>query len=93
MKYVVKDRTSLPWGGGGGVWFPAYSNITCTGKGVKILSTNQWFRITSCNELIGSAVLNHCTAPCVRPHCVCSILREHVQFCKFDKADATADVQ
>ena len=26
-----KDRISLP-----GVWFPAHSNVTCTGKGVKI---------------------------------------------------------
>ena len=25
--------------------------------------------------------------------CVCSVLRAHVQFCRFDKADATADVQ
>ena len=24
---------------------------------------------------------------------VCSVLRAHVQFCRFDKADATADVQ
>ena len=32
-------------------------------------------------------------APCVRPRCVCSVLRAHVQFCRFDKADATADVQ
>ena len=29
----------------------------------------------------------------VRPHCVCSVLRALVQFCRFDKADATADVQ
>ena len=32
-------------------------------------------------------------APCVRPRCVFSVLRAHVQFCRFDKADATADVQ
>ena len=32
-------------------------------------------------------------AACVRPRCVCSVLRAHVQFCRFDKADATADVQ
>ena len=32
-------------------------------------------------------------APCVRLRCVCSVLRAHVQFCRFDKADATADVQ
>ena len=32
-------------------------------------------------------------APCVRPRCVCSVLRPHAQFCRFDKADATADVQ
>ena len=25
--------------------------------------------------------------------CVCSVLRAHAQFCRFDKADATADVQ
>ena len=40
------------------------------------------------------AVRNHCRthpAPCVRPRCVCSVLRAHVQFCLFDKADATAD--
>ena len=30
-------------------------------------------------------------APCVRPRCVCSVLR--AQFCRFDKADVTADVQ
>ena len=44
----------------------------------------------------GSAVRNHCRthpAPCVRPRCVCSVLRAHVQFCRCDKADATADVQ
>ena len=43
-----------------------------------------------------SGVQNHCRtypAPCVRPHCVCSVLRAHAQFCRFDKADATADVQ
>ena len=27
--------------GGRGVWFPAHSNVTCTGKGVKIDLTNQ----------------------------------------------------
>ena len=32
-------------------------------------------------------------APCVCPRCVCSVLRAHAQFCRFDKADATADVQ
>ena len=32
-------------------------------------------------------------APCVCPRCVCSVLRAHAQFCQFDKADATADVQ
>ena len=39
--------------------------------------------------------LHCCThlAPCVRPCCVCSVLRAHAQFCRFDKADATADVQ
>ena len=31
--------------------------------------------------------------PTNRPRCVCSVLRAHVQFCRFDKADATADVQ
>ena len=39
---------------------------------------------------------NHCRthpAPCVRPGCVCSVLHAHAQFCRFDKADATADVQ
>ena len=44
----------------------------------------------------GSAVQNHCRThpvPCVRPRCVCSVLRAHVQFCWFDKMDATADVQ
>ena len=44
----------------------------------------------------GSAVRNHChthPAPCIRPRCVCSVLRAHVQFCRFDKADATAEVQ
>ena len=44
----------------------------------------------------GSAIRNHCRthpAPCVRPRCVCSVLRAHVQFCRFDEADNTADVQ
>ena len=36
-----KDRTSLP-----GVWFPAHSNVTCTGKGVEIDPTNRLTRIT-----------------------------------------------
>ena len=43
----------------------------------------------------GPAVRNHCRthpAPCVRPRYVCSVLRAHVQFCRFDKADATADI-
>ena len=43
-----------------------------------------------------SAVRNHCRShpvPCVGPRCVCSVLHAHVQFCRFDKADATADVQ
>ena len=44
----------------------------------------------------GSVVRNHCRkdpAPCVRPRCVVSVLPAHAQFCRFDKADATADVQ
>ena len=44
----------------------------------------------------GSAVQNHdraYPAPYDRPRCVGSGLRAHVQFCRFDKADATADVQ
>ena len=32
--------------GGGGVWFPVYTNATCTGKGMNKFSTNQWTRIT-----------------------------------------------
>ena len=36
-----------------GVWFPAHSNITCTGKGAKIESTNQWTRISSYDDFIG----------------------------------------
>ena len=44
--------------------------------------------------LSGTEPLPHShPAPCVRPHCVCSVLRAHAQFCRFDKADATADVQ
>ena len=31
--------------------------------------------------------------PCVHPRCVCSVLRAHAQFCRFNKTDATADVQ
>ena len=120
MLYILnclKDRTSLL-----GVWFPAHSNVTCTGKCVKIDPTNQWTRITIYDNFIGwlvvltlwaqetkwhwmyvysnsrsgSAVRNHCRthpALCVRPRCVCSFLRAHVQFCRFDKADATAYVQ
>ena len=44
----------------------------------------------------GSAVRNQCRThpgPCVRPRCVCSALRAHAQFYRFDKADATADIQ
>ena len=44
----------------------------------------------------GSAVRDHChthPASCVGPRCVYSVLRAHAQFCRFDKADATADVQ
>ena len=37
--------------------------------------------------------LPHTTAPCIHLRCVCSVLHAHVQFCRFDKADATADVQ
>ena len=34
------------------------------------------------------------TPVAVRPsRCVYSVLRAHVQFCRFDKADATADIQ
>ena len=35
----------------------------------------------------------HIPAPCVRPRRVCSVLRARVQFCRFVKANATADVQ
>ena len=42
--------------------------------------------------LSGTEPLPHTSGPCVRPR-VCSVLRAHVQFCQFDKADATADVQ
>ena len=44
----------------------------------------------------GSAVRNHCRthpALCIRPRCVCSVLLTHAQFCRFDKADTTADVR
>ena len=54
------------------------------------------FQFSSRRSPSGSAVQNHCRthpAPCVRPRCVCSVLRAHAQFCRFDKADATADVQ
>ena len=27
------------------------------------------------------------------PSCVCSVLRVHAQFCRFDMADTTADIQ
>ena len=43
--------------------------------------------------LSGTEPLPHTPAPSVRPRCVCSVLRAHIQFCRFDKADATADVQ
>ena len=49
-------------------------------------------RSPSCSE-----VWNHGRAhpaPCVRPRRVCSVfMRAHVQFCRFDKADASANVQ
>ena len=51
LKKKFKDGTSVP--GGGGVWFPAHSNVTCTGKGVKILSTNQLTRIDTYDDFIG----------------------------------------
>ena len=31
--------------------------------------------------------------PGTGPRCVCSVLHAHVQFCRFDKGDTTADVQ
>ena len=45
---MFKDRTSLP-----GIWLPSHGNVTCTGKGVKIKSTNQWVRISSSDDFIG----------------------------------------
>ena len=53
------------------------------------------FQFSSRRSPSGSAVRNHCRtpAPCVRPRCVRSVLRAHAQFCRFDKADVTADVQ
>ena len=42
--------------------------------------------------LSGTEPLPTHPAPCVRPR-VCSVLRAHVQFSRFDKADATAGVQ
>ena len=43
--------------------------------------------------LSGTEPLPHTPAPCVRPLVFVVFLRAHVQFCRFDKADATADVQ
>ena len=67
-----------------------------------IESVSEVFSSYSCtNPLLvttfpsGSAVQNHGrTHPvsCVRPYCVYSVLRAHVQFCQFDKADATANI-
>ena len=48
------------------------------------------------NDVPRVAQRNHCRthpAPCVRPRRVSSVLRARVQFCRFDKADATGDVQ
>ena len=62
-------------------------------------------RCCSCNPIFvtmfpewlsGSALRNHGRAhpvPCVRPRCVVVFLRARVPFCRFDKADTTADVQ
>ena len=44
---------------GGGVWFPANSIVTCTGKGVNIWSTNQWTRINS-------YILGYFFLPCIK---------------------------
>ena len=40
-------------GGGAGGWFPAYGNVTCIDKGVKIYSTKQKTRINSYDDFIG----------------------------------------
>ena len=54
--------------------------------------------VVVCNPLLVKTFPNWLSgyaypAPCDRPRCVGSGLRAHVQFCRFDKADATADVQ
>ena len=36
-----------------GAWFPAHSNVTCTGKGVKLDSANQRTGINSYDDFIG----------------------------------------
>ena len=43
--------------------------------------------------LSGTEPLPHTPSAVRRPRCVCSVLRAYAQFCRFDKADATADVQ
>ena len=44
--------------------------------------------------LSGTEPLPHThLVPCVRSQCVCSVMPARVQFCRFDKGDATADVQ
>ena len=50
--------------------------------------------VTTFPELLSGTKPWPHTPGAVRPSsCVCSVLRAHVQFCRFDKADASTDVQ
>ena len=54
----------------------------CVCNPILVMTFLEWFS--------GTEPLLH--TPGVRPRCVCSVLCAHAQFCRFDKADATADV-
>ena len=62
-----------------------HDRCACVCIPILVTTFPEWLR--------GTEPLPHTPVPCVRPRSVCSVLRAHVQFCRFDKADATADVQ
>ena len=71
----------------------AYDPSSCSEESTLVCVCIPILVTTFRHSVSGSVVWNHCRthlAPCIRPHCVCSVLHAHVQFCRFDKADATA---
>ena len=64
------------------VFTKSLSSHTCVCIPILVTKLPEW--------LSGTEPLPHTP---VRPRCVCSVLHAHAQFCRFDKADATDDVQ